>query len=206
MVLKLVFGCVSKFSVGHIQTGCTYLLPLHICGRSWQGCQFLWFHLPSSIHWLDSSQFLKLIVTGFKSIVSWFYCWSLLNLFSGVGEALIYKHHQWWLRVGLSGTKSHWVIPSHISYLSQVNHLKIVRPRGTESHLVHPLQIFTVCKAINSREWAQGALRPILFIPWNISYWMQVNNLRRDGPRGNKAHLVHPLYFFTGCKAIISIE
>ena len=31
--------------------------PPHFCGRSWKGCQFLWFKLLPSMHWLDSRQF-----------------------------------------------------------------------------------------------------------------------------------------------------
>ena len=39
MVIKIVPGCVRKLSVGRNQNGHPDLLPLHICGRSWQGCR-----------------------------------------------------------------------------------------------------------------------------------------------------------------------
>ena len=63
LILKLVLGCVRKFSMGHIQTVHTDLLQPQVCGRSWWGWQFLWFHLSPSINWLASRQVIKL-VTG----------------------------------------------------------------------------------------------------------------------------------------------
>ena len=35
--MKLVLGCVSKFSVGRIQNGHIYLIYLQVYGRLWQG-------------------------------------------------------------------------------------------------------------------------------------------------------------------------
>ena len=59
LILKLVLRCDCKLSVGCIQTGHTYLLPPQVCGRSWRGWRFLWFHLPQSIHLLHSRHLLK---------------------------------------------------------------------------------------------------------------------------------------------------
>ena len=42
LILKIVLGCVTKFSVGRIQNGHTDLLPLQVCGRSWQGWRFFY--------------------------------------------------------------------------------------------------------------------------------------------------------------------
>ena len=36
LILKLVLWCDWNFSVVHIQTGYTNLLPLQVCGRLWQ--------------------------------------------------------------------------------------------------------------------------------------------------------------------------
>ena len=119
---------------------------------------------------------------------------------------MIYKHQQWWLRAGTRGTKFHCVnplyfftgckeiisresaqgarrsiglIPHSFSYWPQGNHLKRVRPRGTKDHWVNHLQFFTGCKAIISRDWDQGALRPIGFIPQNLflvtTNWLHMN-------------------------------
>ena len=41
MILKVVFGCVRKLSMGCIQTGHTYFLPPHVCGSLWQGCRLV---------------------------------------------------------------------------------------------------------------------------------------------------------------------
>ena len=37
LILKIFPVCVRKLSVGCIQTGHTYLLPLRVCGRLWLG-------------------------------------------------------------------------------------------------------------------------------------------------------------------------
>ena len=59
-MLKLILGCVMKFSVGHIQTGHMDVPPLKAWGSSWQGCQLgdhtcshqlsvmIWLNNPSS--------------------------------------------------------------------------------------------------------------------------------------------------------------
>ena len=69
LIIKLVLGCVQKLSLGRIQTGHMDLIPPQVCGRYWWGFRFLLFHLSSSMHWLASRQFLRFVVSGFKSIV-----------------------------------------------------------------------------------------------------------------------------------------
>ena len=155
---------------------------------------FLWFHLSSSIHWLASRQFLKFIFTGFKSIISRFSCWVLLSVFSGFGEALIYKHYQWWLRFGPGGTKSHWVNPLQFFLLAAKKNLKRVVPRGIKSCWVHPLHFFSGFKEIISIESSQGELRLVGLIPVNF-YWVQGNTIKRFNPRGTQAHWFHTSSF-----------
>ena len=52
-ILELVLGCDWK--VARTQTINTDFLPPRACGRSWQGCWFLWLHLSPSIHKLALS-------------------------------------------------------------------------------------------------------------------------------------------------------
>ena len=56
LILKLVLGCVRKFSVGRIQTGHNNLLPPQIFGRLCWGCRFFHFIYPHQcIDWLQGS-------------------------------------------------------------------------------------------------------------------------------------------------------
>ena len=119
----------------------------------------------------------------------------LLSFFSGVEEAMIYKHHQWWLLVVPRVTKDHWFNPSHFSYLPQEIRCIRVVPRDNKAHLVHPLQFFTGYKAIISRDSYQGSLRPIGLIPQNKSCWPQGDRLKRVVPRGTKDHWVYHFRF-----------
>ena len=64
------------------------------------------------------------ILIGFKSIISMFSCSVLFNVFSVMEEELIYKHHQWWLRVIARGNNAHWVNHLNFYYWQQINHLK----------------------------------------------------------------------------------
>ena len=59
LILKIVLECDLKLSVGNIQTEHTVFLPHEVCVRLLRGCRFF-FMLSQSIHWLASSQFLKL--------------------------------------------------------------------------------------------------------------------------------------------------
>ena len=71
LILKLVLGCDWKLSVGHIQTGHAYFLPVQVCGRLCQGWRFFLFHLLQSIHLLASRQFLKFAIFWWI-FVDWF--------------------------------------------------------------------------------------------------------------------------------------
>ena len=77
------------------------------------------------------------------------------------------------------------LITNIFSYRPQVNRLRIVFLRDIKAHWVRSLHFFTVCKAIISRESVQGELRPIVFIPCDVSYRLQGNHLKRFGAKGH---------------------
>ena len=88
----------------------------------------------------------------------------------------------------------HWI---------QGNNIKIFGQRGTTENWVNSQHSLTVCKAIITRESAQGSLSNIGLISSNILNLLQGNNMKRFVPRGTKAHYFNTYQFFTGCKTII---
>ena len=61
---------LEKNSVGHIQSRHIYSLPPQVCGRLWRGWRFMWFHLLSSIHWLDPSKSSQ-VLQVFSCVYKW---------------------------------------------------------------------------------------------------------------------------------------
>ena len=78
-ILKLVLGCASKLSVGHIQSWHTGLLPSQVCVRSWRGC---WLGVHTCLlQWID---FLDLKPPSSSLSKPYFVdCWLVCIIFIG---------------------------------------------------------------------------------------------------------------------------
>ena len=90
-ILKIILRCVRKLSVGRIQNGHTYFIPLHVFGRSWQGYR-LGVHFFAWIDFFDWSKISS------KFFVQAFFCWLLTCVYC---IYLISVHWYWNLSSGV---------------------------------------------------------------------------------------------------------
>ena len=110
LTLKLVLGCGWNISVGHIQTGNTYLLSPHFCGSSWWGIQLCGCTCNHQlIYWsqVDNPMFFLIIVVYISFIsgrgstinIRWFINISRNSLFCEIVIKVWWSQKSLWIKL-----------------------------------------------------------------------------------------------------------
>ena len=142
LILKLFLGCDCKFSVGHIRTRHTDLLPPQVCSRLWWGWRF--FISPVSINTL----------IGFKAVPRvwqfledcWWFIYKHQRRFFILLSFYIYKHHR--ILFLLLGFYIYKYKHHKILFLFGILYIS-VSPGVTKYHCVNPCIFYVGLLAID---------------------------------------------------------
>ena len=93
------------------------------------------------------------------------------------------------------GTNAHWVHPWKCFWMTVRKYYQEIILKGVKGPLGWSLEIcFTVLKEIITREFSKEEIRSIGLISWK-TFLDARQNLKRVGPGGTKAHWVNPSQF-----------
>ena len=210
LILKLVPGCVSKLSVGRIQTVHKDFLPLQVFGRSWQGRQLC---VQTCLLQLIALLDLKSPSSSFSNPY-FVYCWIVCIIFI-VSASADTETCPWVCYQIVCGPYPNCAygfayptvlckfiarvsvflfhLSTSIYWFSLRQFLNVFKfefvqasacPRGTNSHWVNTSQFFF--------EWSKSLQKNSFFFSC-LSFDNFSAFKRRVGPRGENSYWVYPL-------------